>query len=73
MIPQHRKKNDERRAVKILDDFTKLFCIDVEVEDDLVFRCKDCPFNTYEDICLAKLFKCKFAPDYKDFGSMGDL
>ena len=23
--------------------------------------------------CLVKEFKCKFYPEYKDFGSMGDL
>ena len=64
--------NNEREAVKILDRFTKAFCIDAEVADDLVFRCGDCPFEMDEK-CLCKMFKNKFAPDYKDFGSMGDL
>lgn len=68
-----RIKNDVRKAVTILDDFTKAFCIDAEVADDLVFRCKECPFQELDGKCKVKEFKQKFAPDYKDFGSMGDL
>lgn len=68
-----RLKNDEHKAVEILDQFTKAFCIDAEVEDDLVFRCRECPFSTENGKCLAKIFRSKFCPDYKDFGSMGDL
>lgn len=70
-----RAKNDEREAVKILDLFTKAFCIDAEA-DDLEFRCDECPFeyNTEKEkgLCMVKQFKCKYVPDYKDFGSMGD-
>lgn len=65
--------NDEHKAVEILDQFTKAFCIDASVTDDLVFRCSECPFEDQEGKCRAKVFKHKFAPDYKDFGSMGDL
>lgn len=65
--------NDERKAVEILDRFTKAFCIDVSVTDDLVFRCSECPFEDQEGKCRVKVFKHKFAPDYKNFGSMGDL
>ena len=36
-----RVTNDEHKAVEILDSFTKEFCIDANVADDLVFRCKD--------------------------------
>lgn len=64
--------NDEHKAVEILDRFTKAFCIDATVKDDLVFRCKECSFSD-GDNCRVKMFKCKFAPDYVDFGSMGDL
>ena len=64
--------NDEHKAVEILDQFTKAFCIDASVADDLVFRCSECPFEN-QDKCKVKMFKCKFAPDYKDFGSMEDL
>ena len=66
-----RETNDEHKAVEILDKFTKQFCIDANVKDDLVFRCKECSFEE-DGICLVKRFKQKFDPDYKDFGSMGD-
>lgn len=56
-----------------MDQFTKVFCIDSEVTDDLAFRCKECPFEMENGICLVKRFCRKFAPDYKDFGAMGDL
>ena len=68
-----RTENDEREAVVHLDRFCKAFCIDVEVTDDLEFRCKDCTFQTESGNCLVKMFKCIYAPDYKDFGAMGDL
>ena len=38
-------------------------------EHKLVFRCSECPFED-QDKCKVKMFKCKFAPDYKDFGSI---
>jgi len=68
-----RLKNDEHKAVEILDVFTKAFCIDAEAGNDLVFRCPECLFQTIDGTCLVKAFKHKFDPDYKDFGSMGDL
>ena len=69
-----RVTNDLHKAVELLDQFTKTFCIDAEVADDLVFRCKDCPFEDHESgKCAVKIFKQRFCPDYKDFGSMGDL
>jgi len=66
-------ENDEHKAVELLDLFTKSFCIDRSVKDDLAFRCSECPFETKDRICLCKVFKHKFCPDYKEFGSMGDL
>ena len=68
-----RTANDEHRAVEFLHFFTKEFCIDATAEDDLVFRCKECPFERKDGKCSVKQFKCKFAPDFKDFGCMGDL
>ena len=61
------------KAVELLDLFTKEFCRDESVIDDLVFRCKECPFRLKDGKCQVKIFKRKFCPDYKDFGSMGDL
>lgn len=72
-----RVANDEHKAVETLDRFTKEFCIDATVKDDLEFRCKECPFEhdteNEKGLCMVKEFKNKFAPDYVDFGSMGDL
>lgn len=69
----HRDKNDIHKSVQLLDQFTKSFCVDAEVKEDLVFRCHECPFLIDNRICLIKSFKCDFCPDYKDFGAMGDL
>ena len=55
---------------------TKEFCMDVDkmnAEEDLFFMCSECPFEYENDDCLVKIFKKKFCPDYKNFGSMGDL
>lgn len=60
-------------AVQALDQFTKAFCRDKSVKDDLVFRCSECVFKLTEKNCLIKLFKCKYEPDFKDFGCTGDL
>ena len=61
------------KSVMILDLFTKTFCRyvnDYERFDDLKFRCGECPFSLSDGRCLVKEFKCKYAPDYKNFGSM---
>ena len=71
----NRCKNDFRKAVEALDLFTKEFRMDVDKmnkENDLFFMCEKCPFGIDDNICLMKTFKRKFAPDYKDFGAMGD-
>ena len=75
---QWKKIDDEEvaKSVVLLDMFAKTFCRyrnDYQRFDDLKFRCEDCPFQTDKGECLAKIFKNKFAPEYKDFGSMGDL
>jgi len=64
------------KSVVLLDLFTKTFCRymnDYERFDDLKFRCDECPFHIENGNCLCKIFKGKYAPDYRDFGSMGDL
>ncbi len=69
-------KEEISKAVALLDLFTKTFCrykYDYERFDDLKFRCDECPFQKANGDCLVKLFKIKYAPDYQDFGSMGDL
>lgn len=68
--------NDVRQSVRFLDLFTKTFCRyqdDYERFDDLKFRCDECPFQKKNGDCRVKIFKNKYYPDYKDFGSMGDL
>lgn len=68
-------KQDIAKSVIQLDLFTKTFCRytgDYEQFGDLKFRCGECPFEN-SGYCLCKEFKNKFAPDYKDFGCMGDF
>ncbi len=67
------EKPIKKQAVEYLDAFTKTYCIDESVQDDLVFRCKDCEFEMQDGTCLVKVMAHKLCPDYKDFGSMGDL
>lgn len=60
-------------AVKHLDLFTKAYCRDKSITDDLAFRCKQCEFEMPDGRCLVKVMARKLCPDYKDFGAMGDL
>lgn len=62
-----------RQAVKQLDLFTKTYCRDKSVNYDLVFRCSQCDFQLPDGTCLVKTMARKLCPNYKDFGSMGDL
>lgn len=63
-----------RQSVKYLDLFTKTYCRDESATDDLLFRCSDCEFELRPSRkCLVKCMARKLCPDYKDFGSMGDL
>lgn len=65
-----------QKSVHLLDLFTKTFCRyrnDYERFDDLKFRCDECPFSLENGYCLVKSFKNTYYPDYKGFGSMGDL
>ena len=69
-------KEQIAKSVMLLDLFTKEFCRytnDYGRFADLKFRCDDCPFQKESGICTMKEFKHKYAPNYKDFGSMGDL
>ena len=68
--------NEIQRSVRFLDLFTKTFCrypYDYERFADLKFRCDECPFLLANGDCQVKKVKNKYFPDYKDFGSMGDL
>ena len=62
-----------RQAVSYLDLFTKIYCRDYSVTDDLVFRCKECRFEKPDGKCLVKCMARMLCPDYKEFGCMGDL
>ncbi|MBP5593977.1 MAG: hypothetical protein J6Y02_01250 [Pseudobutyrivibrio sp.] len=65
-----------QESVMILDLFAKTYCrylSDYERFGDLKFRCDECIFQLEGGKCLIKKFKAINAPDYKDFGSMGDL
>lgn len=69
-------KQEIQKSVHLLDLFTKTFCRyvnDYDRFDDLKFRCDECPFQKENEYCQVKEFKNKYAPDYRDFGSMGDL
>ena len=68
-------KEEISKSVVLLDLFTKTFCRyrnDYERFNDLKFRCEECPFMKENGDCVVKLFKNKYAPKYRDFGSMGD-
>lgn len=69
-------KKEISKAVVLLDLFTKIYCRyrnDYDRFDDLKFRCDECPFKKENNACLVKIFAKKYEPDYRDFGSMGDL
>lgn len=62
-----------RQATEALDRFTKIYCRDDHIVDDLVFRCAECTFRMPDEKCLIKIAARKLCPEYRDFGSMGDL
>ena len=69
-------KQEIAKSVLLLDLFAKTYCRyqnDYERFDDLKFRCDECPFQKENGDCLIKLFKNKYAPNYKVFSSMGVL
>ena len=64
------------RAVKRLDQFTKNWCMncaETDKQNDLVFKCKECEFETEKGECLIKMFANRHKHNYplSDFGSMG--
>ena len=64
-------------AVHGLDIFTKNWCMnceETEKQEDLIFRCKECEFETCDGKCLVKMFANKHKHNYalKDFGSLGE-
>ena len=62
-----------RQATKHLDLFTKTYCRDNRIMDELVFRCSECEFEMPDGTCLVKCMARKICPDYKGFVSMGDF
>ena len=67
-------KDVKKMAVKALDVFSKIYCRDKTEKNDLEFRCKECPFeDRLTGKCSVKAFWKNNCPEYKDFGSMGDL
>jgi hypothetical protein len=70
-LPWH--EMDIKTPVMALDIFCKTWCIDKDVTDDLVFNCNQCEFALPDGKCAVKSFKHNKLPDYKDFGSMGDI
>lgn len=70
--------DDIDKAVQGLDQFTKNWCMnceETEAKNDLVFRCKECEFETEDGSCLIKRFANSHERNYDlgDFGSMGSL
>lgn len=59
-------------SVQVLDLFTKIFCIK-ENEEDLDFECENCEFQLSDGTCLVKKFANRHVPEYRNFGSMGEL
>ena len=67
-------EEDKTIAVMHLDMFTKTYCKDKTVNDDLVFRCGECEFLGIDGrTCTVKIMARKLCPDFPEFGSMGDL
>ena len=65
------------KAVEGLVQFTKNWCMNCEETDkqeDLIFRCSECEFQTNDGKCLVKTFANGHEHGYlmKDFGSMGE-
>ena len=64
------------KAVEGLDKFAKNWCMnckETDEQNDLVFRCKECEFETVTEQCLIKMFANNHKHNYplSDFGSMG--
>ena len=70
-------KDNIAEAIHGFDIFTKNYCLNCkesEEKDDLIFRCKECPFiSTSDGKCLIKKFAHghKGNLDLSDFGAMG--
>jgi ribosomal protein L44E len=69
--------DDIHKAIDGLDMFTKNYCLnvkEVEKQNDLVFRCSECPFSTEDHSCLIKNFAFTVDKEYAidiGFGVMG--
>ena len=64
-------------ACMALDIFTKSWCMncaETENQNDLIFRCSECEFETERGNCLVKSFVRNHTGDLpENFGSMGQL
>ena len=71
-----RNADNVTEAVHGLDIFTKNWCMncaETDMQNDLIFRCKECEFGQESGECLIKVFANDHKHDYplNDFGSMG--
>ena len=63
-IGTYQNKDDLNGAIDGLAKFCHSFCInceETEKQDDLVFRCKECPFERDDKKCSVKVFLYKYA------------
>lgn len=67
------QNTDVKAAIMALDVFCHIWCRDYSITNDLAFNCDRCNFRQPNGACLVKSFKWDKAPNYKDFGCMGDL
>ena len=63
-IGTYQNKDDLNGAVDGLAKFCHSFCMnceETEKQNDLVFRCKECPFEREDKKCSVKVFLNKYA------------
>ena len=62
-IEKNRNKDDLNAAIEGLTQFRHSFCMNVtecKKQDDLVFRCEECPFEGGDRRCAVKVFLNKY-------------
>ena len=65
-IGTYQNKDDLNGAIDGLAKFCHSFCInceETEKQNDLVFRCKECPFEREDKKCSVKVFLHKYATE----------
>ena len=63
-IGTYQNKDDLNGAIDGLAKFCHSFCMnceEAEKQNDLVFRCKECPFEREDEKCSVKVFLNKYA------------